>query len=230
MQTIKHYLSVMVLFLISTQVNAQVGIGTEAPQSILHVVGDETLTGEFKVGGDDSTEGDPGIEGQVLKSNGSGKAPSWSDLEKMKGVSSIIFYQESASAYTFSGTGGSFVDVPGMVYSFTSPATGYLLIQASLFSAIDNPSANAINNVQYQLVVNGVVITTCMGSPMGMTGAGYNPESTTILTRFGVSVNQAYDIRIQANQAYVMGGANASVGKVVWGATSTMTGTLITTE
>ncbi len=233
MGIIKYCLSFILISCFVGQVSAQTGIGTETPQSALHIAGDKTLTGEFKVGGDESTEGNPGTEGQVLKSNGIDSPPLWSDLDKVTGASSIQFYEESPSAYTFTDTSATFIDIPGLVYSFTSPATGELILQTVIFSQIDNPSSDATNNVEYRIFVNENTQLRGVGSPSGFASNGFNPECEALYTRFAVTEGQVYDIRIRARQAYTMGGANASVGKIVSksvSSTSSMMGTLISTE
>ncbi|MGU3376861.1 hypothetical protein [Chryseobacterium sp. M5A1_1a] len=59
---------------------AQVGIKTPTPQKTLHVNGSLQITNELNVGGDEASAGNAGNIGQVLKSNGPGKAPVWQTL------------------------------------------------------------------------------------------------------------------------------------------------------
>lgn len=69
----------------------QVGINTTSPQKSLHVNGSLQFTNELSIGGDSSTPGNPGIAGQVLKSNGPGQAPSWQKvLEAPNSVGTLI--------------------------------------------------------------------------------------------------------------------------------------------
>lgn len=63
--------------LMSIQTYAQVGIGTSTPNSVLDVNGKTTLRKELRVGGTSSTVGDPGLNGQVLVSQGPGLPPTW---------------------------------------------------------------------------------------------------------------------------------------------------------
>lgn len=53
------------------------GIGSNAPVSKLHVAGDMTLNKDLKVGGNAVIAGNPGTDGQVLISKGVNTAPSW---------------------------------------------------------------------------------------------------------------------------------------------------------
>lgn len=58
----------------------QVGIGTSSPNSILDVNGKTTLRKELRVGGTSAQVGDPGLNGQVLVSQGEGLPPVWKSL------------------------------------------------------------------------------------------------------------------------------------------------------
>lgn len=66
--------------LISIQTYAQVGIGTTAPNSTLDVNGKTTLRKELRVGGTSTTAGNPGLNGQVLVSQGENLPPVWKSL------------------------------------------------------------------------------------------------------------------------------------------------------
>ena len=61
--------------IMSIQTYAQVGIGTSTPNSVLDVNGKTTLRKEIRVGGTSTTAGDPGLNGQVLVSQGEGLPP-----------------------------------------------------------------------------------------------------------------------------------------------------------
>lgn len=63
--------------LFSIQAIAQVGIGTSTPNSVLDVNGKTTLRKELRVGGTSTTVGNPGLNGQVLVSQGAGLPPTW---------------------------------------------------------------------------------------------------------------------------------------------------------
>lgn len=67
-------------FLISIPAYAQVGIGTTAPNSVLDVNGKTTLRKELRVGGTSAQAGNPGLNGQVLVSQGEGLPPVWKSL------------------------------------------------------------------------------------------------------------------------------------------------------
>lgn len=65
---------------LSFYVNAQVGIGTTKPGSVLDVNGKTTLRKELRVGGTSSQAGDAGLNGQVLVSQGEGLPPVWKSI------------------------------------------------------------------------------------------------------------------------------------------------------
>ncbi|MGU3374239.1 hypothetical protein [Chryseobacterium sp. M5A1_1a] len=66
--------------LLSFYANAQVGIGTDKPKSMLDVNGKTTLRKELRVGGSSTQAGNAGLNGQVLVSQGDGKPPVWKSL------------------------------------------------------------------------------------------------------------------------------------------------------
>ncbi|PWN68362.1 hypothetical protein C1631_016825 [Chryseobacterium phosphatilyticum] len=65
---------------LSFYANAQVGIGTAKPKSTLDINGKTTLRKELRVGGTSTQAGSAGLNGQVLVSQGEGKAPVWKSL------------------------------------------------------------------------------------------------------------------------------------------------------
>ncbi|QIY91449.1 hypothetical protein [Chryseobacterium gallinarum] len=65
---------------LSIYAGAQVGIGTSKPKSMLDVNGKATLRKEIRVGGTSTQVGDPGLNGQVLVSQGEGLPPVWKSL------------------------------------------------------------------------------------------------------------------------------------------------------
>lgn len=66
--------------LLSIQAYAQVGVGTSTPNSVLDVNGKTTLRKELRVGGTSAQAGSPGLNGQVLVSQGEGLPPVWKSL------------------------------------------------------------------------------------------------------------------------------------------------------
>ena len=60
--------------------SAQVGINTNLPNAKLDVNGDMTIREKIYLGGTEGTLGDPGVDGQVLVSQGPGLPPEWLTL------------------------------------------------------------------------------------------------------------------------------------------------------
>lgn len=59
---------------------SQVGIDTETPQTTLDINGNLQLRSELKINGNDITEGNPGISGQALVSQGENQPLAWKDI------------------------------------------------------------------------------------------------------------------------------------------------------
>lgn len=77
----KHTVYTLLLFLSIWEISAQkVGINVELPLSDLHLNGKLQVTKDLNFGGTELTKGSSGSNGQILKSNGEGKAPEWSTL------------------------------------------------------------------------------------------------------------------------------------------------------
>ncbi len=78
----KKILSTTLLFtlLYPSRTYSQLGIGTETPQEMLHINGNLQVTKEISLGGDEQTEGNVGIEGEVMVSRGPGFSPEWKDI------------------------------------------------------------------------------------------------------------------------------------------------------
>jgi len=72
--------TILGLFLYSSLLQAQLGIGTPTPQETFHINGSLQVTNSIFFGGDAYTKGSSGLPGQVLKSNGPGESPSWTEL------------------------------------------------------------------------------------------------------------------------------------------------------
>lgn len=65
---------------ISSYAFTQVGINTSTPNATVDVNGDLSVRGKIYVGGNDTTLGSPGVNGQVLVSSGPGAPPKWLKL------------------------------------------------------------------------------------------------------------------------------------------------------
>ncbi|MGE8431527.1 hypothetical protein [Chryseobacterium joostei] len=74
---IKKILAFIFILFVGFIAKSQVGINTKNPQSTLDINGDLTIRNELKTGGTISTAGNPGLDKQLLVSQGSGAAPQW---------------------------------------------------------------------------------------------------------------------------------------------------------
>ena len=73
-------IALLLVLLLTKLCYAQVGIKVETPLTDLHVNGNIQITEEIRLGGDKATLGDPGIKGQLLKSNGDNMPASWATI------------------------------------------------------------------------------------------------------------------------------------------------------
>lgn len=111
---------------------AQVGINTKTPQKTLHVNGSLQLVNELNVGGNTSTTGSAGNEGQVLKSNGPGKAPSWQNLAGVPNATGTVIVVD-----------GEFIVAQEIVVQMTAD---YTAAASSGTDAIGNLTNEIIDN------------------------------------------------------------------------------------
>ena len=70
-----------------------VGVNTLTPQANLHVNGTMQVTKDLYFGGDDSTKGNSGNDGQVLVSSGKDLAPKWLSTTEVKIPIEVAFYK-----------------------------------------------------------------------------------------------------------------------------------------
>lgn len=78
------------LILYSSLLQAQKGIGTPTPQETFHVNGSVLVTNSFNLGGSHNTKGSAGVRGRILKSNGSGAAPSWDGVSSVPNATGTV--------------------------------------------------------------------------------------------------------------------------------------------
>ncbi|SKB72811.1 hypothetical protein SAMN05660477_00847 [Soonwooa buanensis] len=153
--------SIIIFLQLSTGLNAQVGIGTPKPLSTLDINGDLFVRKELKVGGTDTTNGDPGLVGQVLVSQGNNFSPAW------KGVS-VPFMEDKqyrlVNTYLKSDQAG--IAAANFSSSVLSPETS---VVGETLSASWNKIAglsfnleikNANNNITYQLQTGAEIQNT----------------------------------------------------------------------
>ncbi|MEC4114290.1 hypothetical protein VSO92_09240 [Myroides pelagicus] len=74
------FMIMVVVVMSSIDGYAQMGVKVEVPLTDLHVNGNMQVSKDIRLGGTATILGDPGKNGQILKSNGPDKAASWATL------------------------------------------------------------------------------------------------------------------------------------------------------
>lgn len=133
----KNFIAFLLVFLCFAA-SAQVGINTNAPNAILDVNGDVSIREKIYVGGNEGTAGNPGVNGQVLVSQGPGLPPKWLTLnipdvqQNYYLIYNNTFEDEGGVSFSSSETTGnnvytkgtnltslsSWKKIPGMTQSF----------------------------------------------------------------------------------------------------------------
>ncbi|WP_291099560.1 MULTISPECIES: hypothetical protein [Weeksellaceae] len=67
---------------------SQMGIGTDLPKSTLDVNGNLNIKNQLYLGGTDNSLGNPGVNGQIVVSNGDNPA-TWQDVRLPEGISTL---------------------------------------------------------------------------------------------------------------------------------------------
>ncbi|MCC9044219.1 hypothetical protein LNQ81_16225 [Myroides sp. M-43] len=91
----QYALNIIFLFLFFKTLAQPIGINTSLPASDLHVNGNMTFSNELSVGGNSSSKGNPGQEGQVLSSKGANNTPEWVTLNIPKIVPGALSLTKS---------------------------------------------------------------------------------------------------------------------------------------
>jgi hypothetical protein len=199
---------------------AQIGIGTSTPQKKLHVNGDLQVTNELNIGGSATAVGTAGTKGQMLVSNGSGVAPSWSDNSVVK----MSILARKTTTATTSSTGGTstkvifntmpLVDNAKVTYNsttgnFTFVTAGYYqVLTTTHMNLSDNASGETSGTGQTTIYLNG----TATANIQGQTVANYaerteNPRHTTGAT-FYANAGDIMTVYVSHTRPYkVMTGA-----------------------
>ncbi|MGN7863651.1 hypothetical protein [Chryseobacterium sp. 22458] len=209
-----------------------VGINTVTPKKTLHVNGSLQVTNEFNVGGSDTTVGSAGSPGQVLVSQGAGTPPAWNTLRELSGQSSLAFNIFSTGKSVNGST--SFNSIPGLNYTYTAPADGVLLIQATIYTALGENSGSGslvFTNTQIAIRVNGTEAFYGMSTPIGSASppAAFNPETTLVVGKLSVIKGQTYTLDVVAKDFYKFGGTTgAYAGTYTWNAYSSQSSIIAT--
>jgi len=162
----KKKLLYMALFVMSFNLNAQIGIHTPTPQNTLHVNGSLQVVKDINVGGDARTKGNSGNKGEFLMSNGTGNAPVWRNIESENFLKVVFVGNKtdiSPASGSYTGTGSSPVSTHGnyiktYVYNVSNKIdNAYLTYNSTsgLFTVVKPGFYNIVPYVTYDLNLNG---------------------------------------------------------------------------
>ncbi|WP_449388685.1 hypothetical protein [Chryseobacterium lineare] len=141
-------------FIFAIHGNAQVGIKTDAPNATLDVNGATTLRKELRVGGTSTQVGNPGLNGQVLVSQGEGLPPIWKSLNvplveagQYKLTNSYLF-SDQVGITTFPNDSNGTVYKNNVGDDINDTNTGLWVKLGALSNAIEIKNGN--NRIAYQ--------------------------------------------------------------------------------
>ncbi|MBS1621976.1 MAG: hypothetical protein JSS80_10115 [Bacteroidetes bacterium] len=167
------------------------------------------VTGNVRFSGALMPDNDPGTSGYLLKSNGSGTAPTWVDAAPVTTDNYVFAY--STSNKTFTGAGNwtditfetAHPELSGWTHSLISSAQNFTCNQTGLYQVIYSGSVNnsggGTRELDIRATLNGTEIP---GSVSSVYAAGPNPN---IANNFLVSVTSGQVLKLQLT------GSNTSV-------------------
>ncbi|MGL5233908.1 MAG: hypothetical protein ACRC8Z_04025 [Empedobacter falsenii] len=192
------------LFLfLSKLVSAQIGIGTEVPQSSLDVNGNIMLRKELKVGGSKTTDGNAGNYNDILVSQGDGSAPLWKNAKvgfyedgEYRTTSSFINTSENGLLFDINSNDGILTSSLGELLVSTSSKWKELSPDLSTKFTVDDPknkinimfqtgiesgnTGNATNqNIKFMcgIFIDNVLVALRADQIDGITGKGASNQS-----------------------------------------------------
>lgn len=146
---------VVVLCSICTHAYAQVGIGTDKPNSVLDVNGKTTLRRELRLGGTSSQVGNAGLNGQVLVSQGENLPPVWKSVNvafmeegQYKLINSYLSLDQKGITTLSNGVGGDNIYNNSVGDNITDTSKGKWVKIAGLENNFT--VKNARNRITYQ--------------------------------------------------------------------------------
>lgn len=166
----------IIAMLIFTTMHAQVGVGTDTPQSDLHVSktanddGTIQIDGGIRLGGDETTAGSKGLDGQVLVSKGSNNSAEWETIGKVGNYNTTCGVPNDIAVISFDLQDGSIknnVDIGsnqlltalnslpngGVIVLRTNTATTYN--SSTTYLTVELPSTANVMNKPFILTFDG---------------------------------------------------------------------------
>jgi hypothetical protein len=116
-----------ILVSIASYAYSQVGINTTTPNATVDVNGDLSIRGKIYVGGNDTTLGSPGVNGQVLVSSGPGAPPKWLKLNIPDGEQKYYLIYNN-----------TFEDNVGIEFTSSENTGNNVYTRGTLFSSLTN--------------------------------------------------------------------------------------------
>jgi hypothetical protein len=209
MHSIKKYLALINIVLLSLTTIAQVGIGTNSPTEELDVVGDIKFSGEIK------PSGVSGDNGKVLTAQGAGNSTVWLTATNLLFNNS---YQVFGTGSTTISSTGSFTTLSGLSQTVTLTGSAKLLItsEGGLFTTGGNKGH--YSEIDIVLFQDGSILTE--GGYKRVTAVNNNGSRNTvenwtfsILTNVIAAGTYTWDIRSikESGEDAVVNGDNSSV-------------------
>ncbi|WP_137905847.1 hypothetical protein [Chryseobacterium sp. 2VB] len=193
---------------------AQVGINTTTPQKMLHVNGSLQIVNELNVGGNASTPGSPGTDGQFLISKGPGIAPQWTSVSipvldvgayKLKGV-----YQFNLND-VFTNTNGNSLTLGSFNNINVGSSNNLLLIEFQSSVSVLSLSSGEGMSYRYNLSGNNGIVSS-LSPYFYILSSGFNPMNNLTSYKFflkNVTPN-TYNLTLEAFRSNTAGAAAAS--------------------
>lgn len=194
---------------------AQVGINTTTPQKMLHVNGSLQIVNELNVGGNASTPGSPGTDGQFLLSKGPGIAPQWTSVSipvldvgayKLKGV-----YQFNLND-VFTNTNSNYLTLGNFNNINVGSPNNLLVIEFQSTTSVISFDPGDGMSYRYSLSGNNGIVTSL--SPFYyILYNGFNPTNNVTSYRFfytNVTPN-TYNLILEAFRSNTRGESGSTV-------------------
>lgn len=171
-------------------INAQVGINTAAPQSMLDVNGDLTLRNELRLGGTKTETGNPGTNNQILVSKGDNQSPEWK-------TSKLRFFDQDEYRITSSD---ATTDEVGINFGSTSLGDGVTTSPIGQSINSSNPSWMVIPELESSFKVTNPVnrINFAFQTGVEMSNVGNN-SNRFVRYACGIFIDDAL-VAIRADQ------------------------------